>query len=99
MKSVSFGSLEWKILWDLKWLLNEYHTLDNPKKLTVKASFQNLKKKNLIFPFLWDDDKKNKQTKNVIIFAFLIGVPDGPAEFLQNILSLYENTSFISRWH
>ena len=33
IKSVTFGSLEWKILWDLmKWLLNEYHVLGNPKK-------------------------------------------------------------------
>ena len=71
--------------------------LRNPKKLTVKASFQNLKKKK-ISSFLFSGMMiKKKKTKNVIIFAFLIGAPDGPAEFLQNILSLYENTSFISR--
>ena len=70
--------------------------LRNPKKLTVKASFQNLKKKK-ISSFLFSGMMIKKKTKNVIIFAFLIGAPDGPAEFLQNILSLYENTSFISR--
>lgn len=52
--------------------------------------------KNLIYPFLWGNDLKNKEYNHIWIFnwntRWAKNVP-------LSLLSLFKNTSFVYRWH